>query len=313
MTKILYAKDYVEKKTRDLVEKVEKLKDKPIISIIRVGENYGSLAYLKGIKKSAEKLGVSVDVNEFKEDVSQEEILDCLKDLNQDKKVGGILVFRPLPESIDEDVISLAIDPEKDIDCMNPLNRAKVYSGHLDGFIPLASKAAHELLGFYGYELKGKDVVVINHSNVVGKPLAMILLSELATVTVCHVGTRDLRKHTKSADIIFTAMGRAEVLDETYFKEDAVVIDIGTSKNKEGKYRGDLDEEAVMGKIGAFSPVPGGIGSITNLLLLENVINYYLWVKFYKWKIYPSSVEGFLLEICYNWLNWCKGEIYDNK
>lgn len=276
MTKILYAKDYVEKKTRDLVGKVEKLKDKPIISIIRVGEDYGSLAYLKGIKKSAEKLGVSVDVNEFKEDVSQEEILDCLKDLNQDKKVGGILVFRPLPESIDEDVISLAIDPEKDIDCMNPLNRAKVYSGHLDGFIPLASKAAHELLGFYGYELKGKDVVVINHSNVVGKPLAMILLSELATVTVCHVGTRDLRKHTKSADIIFTAMGRAEVLDETYFKEDAVVIDIGTSKNKEGKYRGDLDEEAVMGKIGAFSPVPGGIGSITNLLLLENVINYYL-------------------------------------
>ena len=173
-------------------------------------------------------------------------------------------------------MISLALDPEKDIDCMNPINRAKVYSGHLDGFIPLASKAAHELLGFYGYELKGKDVVVINHSNVVGKPLAMILLSELATVTVCHVGTKDLRKHTKSADIIFTAIGRAETLDETYFKEDAVVIDIGTSKNKEGKYRGDLDEEAVMGKIGAFSPVPGGIGNITNLLLLENVINYYL-------------------------------------
>ena len=276
MTKILYAKDYVEEKTCDLVEKIKKLKDKPIISIIRVGEDYGSLAYLKGIKKSAEKLGVSVDVNEFKEDVSQDEILDCLKDLNQDKKIGGILVFRPLPESIDEDVISLALDPKKDIDCMNPINRAKVYSGHLDGFIPLAPKAAHELLEFYDYELKGKDVVIINHSNVVGKPLAMILLNELATVTVCHVGTRDLRKHTKAADIIFTAMGRAEALDETYFNEDAVVIDIGTSKNKGGKYRGDLDEEAVMGKIGAFSPVPGGIGSITNLLLLENVINYYL-------------------------------------
>ena len=104
----------------------------------------------------------------------------------------------------------------------------------------------------------------------------MILLNELATVTVCHVGTKDLRKHTKAADIIFTAMGRAEVLDESYFNEDAVVIDIGTSKNKEGKYRGDLDEEAVDGKIGAFSPVPGGIGSIRNLLLLENVINYYM-------------------------------------
>lgn len=104
----------------------------------------------------------------------------------------------------------------------------------------------------------------------------MILLSELATVTVCHEGTRDLKKYTKSANIIFTAMGIAESLDETYFNEDAVVIDIGTSKNKEGKYRGDLDEKAVNGKIGAYSPVPGGIGSITNLLLLENVINYYL-------------------------------------
>lgn len=276
MTKILYAKGYVEKKSQELRDKIEKLKENPIISIIRVGDDYGSLAYLKGIKKSAEKLGLKVDVNEFPREVSEEKLLERIKKLNLDKNIGGILVFRPLPDSIDEDVISLAIDPKKDVDCMSPINRSKVYSGHLDGFIPLASKAAHELLDFYDYELTGKDVVIINHSNVVGKPLAMILLSELATVTVCHEGTRDLRKHTKEADIIFTAMGRAETLDETYFKEDAVVIDIGTSKNKEGKYRGDLDEEAVKGKISAYSPVPGGIGNITNLLLLENVINYYL-------------------------------------
>lgn len=276
MTKVLYAKGYVDKKSQELRDKIEKLKENPIISIIRVGDDYGSLAYLKGIKKSAEKLGVEVDVNEFPKDVCENELLERLKKLNQDERIGGILVFRPLPESIDEDVISLAIDPKKDVDCMSPINRSKVYSGHLDGFIPLASKAAHELLDFYDYELKGKDVVVINHSNVVGKPLAMILLSELATVTVCHEGTRDLKKYTKTANIIFTAMGIAESLDETYFNEDAVVIDIGTSKNKEGKYRGDLDEKAVNGKIGAYSPVPGGIGSITNLLLLENVINYYL-------------------------------------
>lgn len=276
MTEILYAKGYVEKKSQELIDKIKKLEKEPIISIIRVGDDYGSLAYLKGIKKSAEKLGLKVDVNEFPREVSEEKLLERIKKLNLDKNIGGILVFRPLPDSIDEDVISLAIDPKKDVDCMNPINRSKVYSGHLDGFIPLASKAAHELLDFYDYELTGKDVVIINHSNVVGKPLAMILLSELATVTVCHEGTRDLRKHTKEADIIFTAMGRAETLDETYFNEDAVVIDIGTSKNKEGKYRGDLDEEAVKGKISAYSPVPGGIGNITNLLLLENVINYYL-------------------------------------
>ncbi|MFR7761326.1 MAG: bifunctional 5,10-methylenetetrahydrofolate dehydrogenase/5,10-methenyltetrahydrofolate cyclohydrolase, partial [Peptoniphilus grossensis] len=158
---------------------------------------------------------------------------------------------------------------------MHPLNMARVFSGDVSGFTPLAPKAAYELLRFYGYDLKGKETVIINHSNVVGKPLAMFLLKDLATVTICHVGTVDLKKHTRSAEIIFTAMGRAESLDETYFNQDALVIDIGTSKNKEGKYRGDLDEKSVEGKISAYSPVPGGIGSITNLLLLENVINYY--------------------------------------
>ena len=275
MTKILYAKDYVEKKSGDLIERVKKLKSKPIISIIRVGKDYGSLAYEKGIKKTAEKLGIEVDVNEFAKDASQDEVIDAIKKLNADEKIGGILVFRPLPENFDEEKISLAIDPKKDVDCMHPLNMARVFSGDVSGFTPLAPKAAHELLKFYGYDLKGKEAVIINHSNVVGKPLAMFLLKDLATVTICHVGTVDLKKHTRSAEIIFTAMGRAETLDETYFNEDALVIDIGTSKNKEGKYRGDLDEKSVDGKISAYSPVPGGIGSITNLLLLENVINYY--------------------------------------
>lgn len=275
MTKILYAKDYVEKKSKELIEKVKNLKSKPIISIIRVGDDYGSLAYEKGIKKTAEKIGVQVDSNEFSKDASEEEVIERIKKLNEDKKIGGILIFRPLPENFNEEKISLALDPKKDIDCMHPVNMAKVFSGDVSGFTPLAPKASYELLKFYGYDLKGKDTVIINHSNVVGKPLAMFLLKDLATVTICHVGTRDLKKHTKSADIIFTAMGRAESLDDTYFNEDAIVIDIGTSKNKEGKYKGDLDEKSVDGKISAYSPVPGGIGSITNLLLIENVINYY--------------------------------------
>ena len=275
MTKILYAKDYVEKKSKELIEKVKNLKSKPIISIIRVGNDYGSLAYEKGIKKTAEKIGVQVFSNEFPKDASEEEVIERIKELNEDKKIGGILIFRPLPENFNEEKISLALDPKKDIDCMHPVNMAKVFSGDVSGFTPLAPKASYELLKFYGYDLKGKDTVIINHSNVVGKPLAMFLLKDLATVTICHVGTRDLKKHTKSADIIFTAMGRAESLDDTYFNEDAIIIDIGTSKNKEGKYKGDLDEKSVDGKISAYSPVPGGIGSITNLLLIENVINYY--------------------------------------
>lgn len=275
MTKILYAKDYVEKKSKELIEKVKSLKEEAIISTIRIGDDYGSLAYEKGIKKTAEKIGVQVDSNEFSKDSSDEEVIERIKKLNEDKKIGGILIFRPLPENFNEEKISLALDPKKDIDCMHPVNMAKVFSGDVSGFTPLAPKASYELLKFYGYDLKGKDTVIINHSNVVGKPLAMFLLKDLATVTICHVGTRDLKKHTKSADIIFTAMGRAESLDDTYFNEDAIVIDIGTSKNKEGKYKGDLDEKSVDGKISAYSPVPGGIGSITNLLLIENVINYY--------------------------------------
>lgn len=275
MTKILYAKDYVEKKSKELIEKVKNLKEEAIISTIRIGNDYGSLAYEKGIKKTAEKIGVQVFSNEFPKDASEEEVIERIKELNEDKKIGGILIFRPLPENFNEEKISLALDPKKDIDCMHPVNMAKVFSGDVSGFTPLAPKASYELLKFYGYDLKGKDTVIINHSNVVGKPLAMFLLKDLATVTICHVGTRDLKKYTKSADIIFTAMGRAESLDDTYFNEDAIVIDIGTSKNKEGKYKGDLDEKTVDGKIKAYSPVPGGIGSITNLLLIENVINYY--------------------------------------
>ncbi|MBS5945134.1 MAG: bifunctional 5,10-methylenetetrahydrofolate dehydrogenase/5,10-methenyltetrahydrofolate cyclohydrolase [Peptoniphilus harei] len=275
MTEILYAKDYVEKKSKELIEKVKNLKEEAIISTIRIGDDYGSLAYEKGIKKTAEKIGVQVDSNEFPKDASEEEVIDRIKKLNEDKKIGGILIFRPLPENFNEEKISLALAPKKDIDCMHPVNMAKVFSGDVSGFTPLAPEASYELLKFYGYDLKGKEAVIINHSNVVGKPLAMFLLKDLATVTICHVGTRDLKKHTKSAEIIFTAMGRAESLDDTYFNEDAIVIDIGTSKNKEGKYKGDLDEKSVDGKIKAYSPVPGGIGSITNLLLIENVINYY--------------------------------------
>ncbi|MBU5668538.1 bifunctional 5,10-methylenetetrahydrofolate dehydrogenase/5,10-methenyltetrahydrofolate cyclohydrolase [Peptoniphilus sp. MSJ-1] len=272
MTKILYATDYVDKKTTEIKEKIDSLKTVPELAIIRVGEDPGSLAYEKGINSTAKKLGIEVNSFVFDKDSKTEDLVKKIKELNEDKKIGGILVFRPLPENIDEDEIALAIDEDKDIDCMNPINMAKVYNGEVDGFIPLAPKASVELLKFYGYELKGADTVIINHSNVVGKPLAMILLKELATVTICHIGTEDLKKHTQNADIVFTAMGKAEFLDENYFNENSTVIDIGTSKNKEGKYRGDLDEESVNGKIKAFSPVPKGIGSITNLLLLENVI-----------------------------------------
>ena len=138
MTKILYAKDYVEKKSKELIEKVKSLKEEAIISTIRIGDDYGSLAYEKGIKKTAEKIGVQVDSNEFSKDSSEEEVIERIKKLNEDKKIGGILIFRPLPENFNEEKISLALDPKKDIDCMHPVNMAKVFSGDVSGFTPLA-------------------------------------------------------------------------------------------------------------------------------------------------------------------------------
>lgn len=275
MTKILYSDKYVDNKIEEIKKKIQNLKVVPKIALIRTTDDVGTIAYEKGINSTAKKLGVEVDKH-LLENVSEEDLISEIKKLNDDKSVGGILIFKPLPENINEDNIAREISPEKDIDCLNPLNTAKVYAGDVSGFIPLAPKASIELLKFYDYKLKGKETLVINHSNVVGKPLTMILLNELATVTIAHIGTQDLKKHTKNADIIFTAVGKPEFLDKSYFNENATVIDIGTSKNKDGKFVGDLNEESVDGYIKAFSPVPKGVGSITNILLIENVVNYYI-------------------------------------
>ncbi|RVU55507.1 bifunctional 5,10-methylenetetrahydrofolate dehydrogenase/5,10-methenyltetrahydrofolate cyclohydrolase [Anaerosphaera multitolerans] len=276
MTRVLKSEEFAERLKERLKSSVEEKNLNPILSVIRFGENPADLAYERGIKKSAESIGIEVQVNELALDNGEEEVLSLIEELNNREDVGGILIFKPLPEHLDEYRINEAIDPLKDVDCMTSLNKSKVYSGDVTGLIPLAPKAAVLLLEEYGYELKGKNCVIINHSNVVGKPLAMILLDRWATVTICHVETRDLREHTKGADYVFTAMGRAESLDESYFNEDSIIIDIGLSKNAEGKMRGDLDAKSVEGKVKAYSPVPGGVGKMTNLLLLENVINYYL-------------------------------------
>ncbi|WP_138159571.1 bifunctional 5,10-methylenetetrahydrofolate dehydrogenase/5,10-methenyltetrahydrofolate cyclohydrolase [Peptoniphilus catoniae] len=275
MTKILESKSLYEKLIEDVKKEIKNLGITPKLAIVRLGEDAPALAYEKGIKKTASLLGFDLNINELDIKASEEEVLSLIDKLNNDDTVGGILIFRPLPQHIDPDKINNAINPLKDIDCMNPVNRAKVYSGNIDGFIPLAPKSAVMLLEHHGYDLKGKDCVIINHSDVVGKPLSMILLAKWATVSLCHIETKDLRSYTKNADIVFTAMGVPEMLDDSYFSEKATVIDIGLSKNKEGKMCGDLNEKSVEGKIEAYSPVPGGVGRTTNLLLLQGALNFY--------------------------------------
>lgn len=272
MTDILKSDQLAEKIKKRIKIKIEDEKLSPKLATIRLGNNPGDVAYEKGILKSASLLDIEVEKHILSREVHQEELLELIESINNDDSIDGLIIFRPLPEHIDADKVDLAISPAKDLDCLNPINKSKIYSGEVDGFIPLSPKAAIMLLEEYGCEIEGKDCVIVNDSSVVGKPLSMILLSKEATVTICHSRTRNLKEKTKNADIIFTAIGNAEYFDKSYFTNNSIIIDIGVSRNKEGKMRGDLDQNSIDGFVKAFSPVPGGIGKLTNLLLLESLI-----------------------------------------
>lgn len=268
MTKILSSKNLYNDKLLKLKDRVEKLPTTPILAVIQLEDNIGNKAYLRGIEKTAHSVGVDVKVINS----DSNSIYSDIESLNNDSSVNGILIFRPIPVEIDENKINSIIDPDKDVDCMNPLNKAKIYSGYITGFVPFAPKSAMELLNYYDIDVESKKCLIINHSNVVGKPLAMLLLDKFATVEIAHIKTKNLKEHTQKADIIFTAVGKSEFLDASYFNKDSIIIDIGIARNSEGKLTGDLKMESVDGKVKAYSPVPNGVGSLTNLLLLESII-----------------------------------------
>lgn len=275
MAEILKGKDVADKIKEGIVKRVDLLGKKglvPKLAIVRLGEDPSDISYERGIIKNSEKVGIETLIK--KEDVSlkTEELVKIIDELNEDDTISGILVFRPLPKGIDEDLISKTIAPEKDVDCMNPLNLAKIFEGDMSGFAPGTPKAAIEILLNNDIDLEGKNVVVINRSLVVGKPLAMMLLERNATVTICHSRTKDLDKISSNADIVMTALGRAKFLDEKYFNEKSIVIDIGVSMDEDGKMSGDVDFENVKDKVSMITPVPRGVGSVTNTILLDNVV-----------------------------------------
>lgn len=254
---------------------VEELKAKninPSLGIVRLGENPDDISYERSIIKNCEKLGIEAKVFTQEENASTEELTKLIEELNANKDIHGILVFRPLPEQIDEDVIRTTIDPNKDIDCMHPLNLERVCDGKLDKFVPCTPKSALEILKHYEVPLEGANAVVINRSMVVGKPLAMMLLTENATVTICHSRTKNLDEITRNADVVVTALGRAKFFSEDYFNEDSIVIDVGMSLDDTGKISGDVDFDNVSEKVKAITPALGGVGSVTTSLLLSHVI-----------------------------------------
>lgn len=244
----------------------------PTLGIIRMGNRADDISYERGVIKNCESVGIEVRVFEVSADTPMDEFTQLLKKVNEDNSIHGILMFRPLPEHIDYEIIKNLIDPRKDIDCMSPINLQKVFEGELDGFVPCTPKAVIEVLKYYSVPLVGANVAIINRSMVVGRPLSMMFLGESSTVTICHSKTKNLPGVTANADIVVAAVGKARMLGQEYFSKNSIVIDVGINDAGEGKICGDVDYDNVVENVKAITPVPGGVGSVTSAILLSHVI-----------------------------------------
>lgn len=258
----------------DLKLRTEKLKEKgitPGLAVILVGEDPASKVYVNNKEKACVELGFYSEKYLLPEDTTEETLLNLIDKLNADEKINGILVQLPLPRHLDEKKVTERILPIKDVDCFHPVNIGKVLTG--DGvFAPCTPAGVMEMLKYSDISVSGKNAVVIGRSNIVGKPMAMLLLKENATVTICHSKTANLKEHTVNADILIAAVGRANFVKADMVKEGAVVIDVGINRNKEGKLCGDVDFEEVSKKASYISPVPGGVGPMTITELMKNTL-----------------------------------------
>lgn len=258
-------------------EKVALLKDKGIevtLAVIQVGEDPASSVYVSNKKKACEYIGANSLSYNLKEDSTQEELLKLIDELNNDEKVNGILVQLPLPKHFNEDEVIRRINPDKDVDGFHPINVGRLSIGE-KGFVSCTPAGIIELLKRSNVEIEGKECVIIGRSNIVGKPMSMLMLRENATVTVCHSRTKNLSEVTKRADILIVAIGKPKMIDASYVKEGATVIDVGihrvdpTSK----KLCGDVDFDSVEPVAGKITPVPGGVGPMTIAMLMSNLVN----------------------------------------
>lgn len=272
MTQIIDGKALAVKLQGQLAEKTAKLKEEtglvPGLVVILVGDNPASQVYVRNKERSALAAGFRSEVVRVPETIAQEELLDLIAKYNQDPAWHGILVQLPLPKHIDEEAVLLSIDPEKDVDGFHPLNMGRLWSGH-PVMIPSTPAGIMEMFHEYGIELEGKNAVVIGRSNIVGKPMAQLLLAKNATVTLTHSRTHNLAKVAAKADILVVAIGRAKFVTADFVKPGAVVIDVGMNRDENGKLCGDVDYEAVAPLASHITPVPGGVGPMTITMLME--------------------------------------------
>ncbi|MBR5490454.1 MAG: bifunctional 5,10-methylenetetrahydrofolate dehydrogenase/5,10-methenyltetrahydrofolate cyclohydrolase [Oscillospiraceae bacterium] len=257
------------------IEKCNFLKAKgtePCLAIVRLGNRGDDIAYEKGILKRCEALGVKAERILLPEDMDENELINEIERLNGDKSIHGILVFMPLPAHINEKKVREAIAPHKDVDGVTSSSAAAVYTGSGVGFCPCTADAVMEILKFYGVEMAGKKAAVFGRSLVIGKPAAMLLMEQNATVTICHSRSAEPEKIAQDADIIVAAVGKAAALGKEYFRRGQTVIDVGINFNAEGKMCGDVDFSAAEGIVSAITPVPGGVGAVTTAVLLKHTV-----------------------------------------
>ncbi len=255
-------------------DRVKKYKEEGVdisLAVIQVGADPASSVYVRNKKKACEFCGIKSLSYEIPEETTEEELLSLIHKLNEDKAVNGILVQLPLPKHINEDHVIQAIDPRKDVDGFHPQSVGTLCIGQ-PGFVSCTPAGIIQLLKRSGVEIAGKECVVVGRSNIVGKPMALLLLRENGTVTVCHSKTKDLKEVTKRADILIVAIGKPKFITAEYVKEGAVVIDVGIHRNENNKLCGDVDFDDVAEKTSAITPVPGGVGPMTIAMLMHNCV-----------------------------------------
>ncbi|HGI4992426.1 TPA: bifunctional methylenetetrahydrofolate dehydrogenase/methenyltetrahydrofolate cyclohydrolase [Streptococcus agalactiae] len=272
MTELIDGKALSQKMHAELGRKVERLKEQhgiiPGLAVILVGDNPASQVYVRNKERSALEAGFKSETLRLSESISQEELIDIIHQYNEDKSIHGILVQLPLPQHINDKKIILAIDPKKDVDGFHPMNTGHLWSGR-PMMVPCTPAGIMEMFREYHVDLEGKHAVIIGRSNIVGKPMAQLLLDKNATVTLTHSRTRNLSEVTKEADILIVAIGQGHFVTKDFVKEGAVVIDVGMNRDENGKLIGDVVFEQVAEVASMITPVPGGVGPMTITMLLE--------------------------------------------
>lgn len=279
MEKIVYGSEIAKAVKADVAKKVAEIKEAgkrlPHLVVILVGNNVGSVSYVKGKGKACDEVGMKNTTLRYDESISEEELLAKIDELNKDNEVDGILVQLPLPKHIDENKVIYAIDPSKDVDGFHPFNVGCMLIG-VDSVLPCTPKGIIRMLEVMGYDdLSGKKAIVIGRSNIVGKPVAQLLLRKNATVTIAHSRTKDLPALCREHEIVIAAVGRAKLVKADWLMDGAVVIDVGVNRSEDNKLCGDVDFDECLDKVKYITPVPKGVGPMTIAMLIENTLEAY--------------------------------------